>query len=237
MSESRRAAFLERSRDKFGVDAAAFSPPPAAPDSSSSENGEPPLQSPDSASPIRLIAGAITSPDAGKIATLMDELHRKVANRPGVDLRAVLLENGGSDPDSRAELRDAAARFSERGLRVELKTLERQRADADSGMFQAAPSQLAERKSIALSRTMLQRYLLDEAKPTPGAAVWILDDDVVLSGLRHSPNDDTVALDVDYPAEMRRLKAARVGSARRCRRRAAVAGARLRPRPARGFAA
>ena len=212
MSESRRAAFLERSRDKFGVDAAAFSPPPAAPDSASAEDGEPPPPS-DSASPLRLIAGAITSPDAGKVAALMGELHRKVANRPGVDLRVVLLENGGNDPDSRAKLRDAVARFSERGLSINLKTLERQRADAAAGMFQAAPSQLAERKSIALSRTMLQRYLFDEAKPVPGAAVWILDDDVVLSGLRHSANGDTVAAEVDYPAEIRRLRAAGVSVA------------------------
>ena len=214
MYESRRRAFLERSRDKFGVDAAAFSAHPDSPDSASGEDGEPASPAaPDSESPLRIIAGAISSPDAGKVAALMGEVHRKVANRAGVDLRLVILENGGRDADSRKKLRDAVALFSERGLQVELRTLERQRADADAGMFQADPSQLAGRKSIALSRTMLQRYLFDEAKPAPGAAVWILDDDVVLSGLARSPNGETVAAEVDYPAEMRRLQAAQVAVA------------------------
>ena len=71
---------------------------------------------------------------------------------------------------------------NEHGLDITVKTLEKQAADVEAGVFAAMPEQLSGRKSIALSRTMLQHYLFMEAKPLAGAVVWILDDDCGTGG-------------------------------------------------------
>ena len=55
--------------------------------------------------------------------------------------------------------------------------------DVASGVISATPEQMSGRKSIALSRTMLQHYLFLAAKPIPGAVAWILDDYIILEGL------------------------------------------------------
>ena len=92
------------------------------------------------------------------------------------------------------------------GLNVTVKTLEKQAADVEAGVFAATPEQLSRRKSIALSRTMLQHYLFMEAKPQQEAVVWILDDDVVLEGLACGAGDSVEAHDVDYVSEIRKWK-------------------------------
>ena len=53
---------------------------------------------------------------------------------------------------------------------------------------------------------MLQHYLFMEAKPLPGAVVWILDDDVVLEGLAYGAEGSPECQDVDYVSEIRKLK-------------------------------
>ena len=197
MSERVEAEFLARCEDRFGIDAVASdpAPPPEAP-------GFAPRPA---ARGLDIIAGAITSPDVRKAAALMDELRRKVGERDGVRLKVVLLENGHQDAASRAELRDAVDAAYRRGLDVELRDLERQRADA--GLFGVHPDRLSSRKSIALSRTMLQRYLFTAAKPTPGCVVWILDDDVILYGLGYMADGAIAPVEVDYPSAIARLKA------------------------------
>ena len=87
-----------------------------------------------------------------------------------------------------------------------MKTLEEQATDVAAGVFAATAEQLSRRKSIALSRTMLQHYLFIEAKPLPEAVVWILDDDVVLEGLAYGAEGSLESQDVDYVSEIRRLK-------------------------------
>ncbi len=198
MSCEQRAAFLERSRGKFGCDAAraAAVPPPA----------EPSAHAPDSGERLDLVVGVITSPDVGNVANLMDELVRKIGCRSDVTLRVALLENGGHDPVSRRGLSEVVEEASRRGLEVDVKTLERQASDTRAGVFTGAPDHLPERKSIALSRTMLQHYLFLEAKPRQGAVVWILDDDVALDGLGYGPDGSIRAEDVDYVSAIKRLK-------------------------------
>ena len=197
MSERVEAEFLARCQDRFGIDAAASDspPPPEAPGFAPSP----------AARGLDIIAGAITSPNVRKAAALMDELRRKVGERDGVRLKVVLLENGRQDDASRAELRDAVVAAARRGLDVELRDLERQRADAES--LGVHPDRLASRKSIALSRTMLQRCLFTAAKPTPGGVVWILDDDVILDGLGCAADGNIAPVEVDYPSAIARLKA------------------------------
>ena len=205
MSDDQEAAFSERSRRLFGFDPVAddLHHPPVAPISDSDYCADDGF--------LTLVVGAVTSPDTTRVSRLMRSLADKIGRRHDAALKVVLLENGGRDAVSRAALRDAIGQAARQGLDVDLITLERQAADAAAGMFAATGAQLAERKSIALSRTMLQHYLFLEAKPIPGAVAWILDDDVVLEGLGYGPDGSLQVQDVDYVSAIKRLKASGAG--------------------------
>ena len=136
----------------------------------------------------------------------MNSLTEKIAGREGVSLRVVLLENGGDTPAARRALRDSVDRATEQGLHIVVKSLEQQHNDVAAGVLEVTGDQPSRRKSIAQSRTMLQRYLFMEAKPLPGAVVWILDDDVVLESLYYGPGKSLETRDVDYVSEIRKLK-------------------------------
>ena len=103
-------------------------------------------------------------------------------------------------------MQDVVGQASGHDLDITVKTLEKQAADAEAGVFAGHVRATVRRKSIALSRTMLQHYLFMEAKPVPGAVVWILDDDVVLEGLSYGAGDPVDAQDVDYVSEIRKWK-------------------------------
>ena len=198
MSDEQQAAFIERSRRLFDCDPT--EPVPTV-------SFEPPVSnSDDSDSSLTLVVGAITSPDTGLVERLLNSLAEKIAGREGVSLRVVLLENGGDDPVSRSALRDSVHRATEQCLHVVLKSLEQQHEDGAAGVLEITSEQPSHRKSIAQSRTMLQRYLFMEAKPLPGAVVWILDDDVMLENLSYGPGKSPEARDVDYVSEIRKLK-------------------------------
>ena len=136
----------------------------------------------------------------------MDELIRKIDVRKDATLKVILLENGRHDRRSRDELFEAVRAAKRRGLDVDLKTLEQQQADVDAGVFPRARARMSERKSIALSRTMLQQYLFTQAKPIHGAVAWILDDDAILEGLAYGADGRARAVEVDYVSEIKRLK-------------------------------
>ena len=209
MSGGQETAFIDRSRRLFGFDPAADDSPRPRPESSPELAEGAPAHDYDCGADgglLTLVAGAVTSPDTTRVSRLMRSLADKIGRRGDVALKVVLLENGGSDGASRAALRDAVAQAIRQGLDVDLITLERQAADAAAGAFPSAGAQLAGRKSIALSRTMLQRYLFLEAKPHPGAVAWILDDDVVLEGLGYGPDGSLQVRDVDYVSAIKRLK-------------------------------
>ena len=198
MSSEQKDAFLRRSREVFDCD-------PDVPIQVSPQNRPSPNTVLDDEH-LQLVVGAITSPDAGRISGLLDSLVRRIECRDDVTLRVVLLENGTRDPASRRELRDVIDGFSGRGMDIALKTLEQQASDAMAGIFAATPERMSGRKSIALSRTMLQHYLFIEAKPRLGAVVWILDDDVVLDGLFTGTDGSVVRQDIDYVSEIKALK-------------------------------
>ena len=201
MTDEHQSGFLERSRRLFDCDPTGpvVVPAPAIPVQ--------PVPIPGTSNtPLTLVVGAITSPDSGLVERLLNSLAEKVSGREGVTLRVVLLENGGHDPFSRQNLKNVVDQPIKQDLNITVKTLEMQAAGDEAGVFAATSEQLSGRKSIALSRTMLQHYLFIEAKPLPGAVVWILDDDVVLEGLAHGASDTFEALDVDYVSEIRRLK-------------------------------
>ena len=201
MSDEQQAAFINRSRRLFHCDPAEpdIVPAPATP--------VPTVCRPSiSESPLTLVAGVITSPDTGLVERLINSLAEKVDSHEEVTLRVVLLENGGRDPLSRQKLLDVVDQATKQGLYVTAKTLEEQAADVESRVFAATSELLSGRKSIALSRTMLQHYLFLEAKPLPGSVAWILDDDVVLEGLAYGAEGSLESQDVDYVSGIRRLK-------------------------------
>ena len=198
MSGEQRAAFLRRSREMFGCDAdAAMDIPPVS---------GPARDNPVPGESLDLVVGAITSPEVAGISRLMDDLVTRIAWRDDVTLKVILLENGGTDHSSRKALTEAVAGASEQGLDVTVKTLEDQASDVEAGMLSATPDQLSGRKSIAASRTMLQHYLYLEAKPRPGAVVWILDDDVRLDSLAYEADGHIQPAEVDYVPAIMQLR-------------------------------
>ena len=199
MTVDQRSAFIERSRDWFDCDPITIPavPSPTYPslDHHHGVDGN-----------LELLVGAITSPRVDNVAHLVDELINKLGHRDDVALEVLLLENGLHDPASRDELRELVDRTSQRGLDIEVKTLEQQEGDARAGVFAINRDQLSKRKSIAVARTMLQHYLFLKAKPRQGAVVWILDDDVILEGLDYWADGSLGAVDVDYVSAIMRLK-------------------------------
>lgn len=198
MSVDQHAAFRDRCLRLFNCDPTAspeISPPhlPSSPTGASSGN-------------LVMVAGAITSPDTDYTERLLHSLERKIGSCENAILKVVLLENGGSNPASRKALRSLVDNARNRGADIVLRTLEQQEDDAAAGVFDTSPERLAGRKSIALSRTMLQHYLFQEAKPLPGAVVWILDDDVVLESLASGPDGSPQVADVDYVSAVRELR-------------------------------
>ena len=198
MSKAQQAAFIGRSRRLFNCDPSAKTPslPPvaSAPDYSRAEGK------------LDLVVGTITSPNVCRVANLMTSLVHRIGGRKDVMLKVVLLENGGQDAASKDALSEAIGQATQQGLDVSLMTRERQAADTDAGVFDATGAQLSGQKSIALSRTMLQHYLFLEAKPRPGAVVWILDDDMVLEGLGYGSGGHVQVQDVDYVSAIKWLK-------------------------------
>ncbi len=200
MTTEQREAFISRSRNLFDCDPALLPTVPSLkqPLPISSSDGD----------RLDLVVGAITSPEVGHVSNLLESLRQEFGGREDVDLKVVLLENGGHDGHSRDRLRDVIDRMVGQDLDIDLRTLEDQRRDSAEGIVDAAEELVSGRKSIALSRTMLQRYLYWEAKERPGSVVWILDDDVTLEGLVHDPDHAIGIVSVDYVAAINDLKRA-----------------------------
>ena len=203
MSAFQSEAFIRRSRWLFDCDPTANDTPlpqiSCAPASEAPEGG------------LILVAGSVTSPDVSLVSRLVASLVDKLGGRDDVALKVVLLENGDYEAAARNGVRSVVSHASSQGLDVGLVTLEQQANDAAAGVFSGFDTELYGRKSIALSRTMLQHYLYLEAKPLPGAIVWILDDDLLLEGLSHGPDGTIQSQDVDYVSAIRRLKAEGAG--------------------------
>ena len=222
MSKAERSAFVRRSRRLFHCDPSENTTAlrPTAPDSNIDSlaaagiSRPRPTLRPTAPDPgidnardtLDLVVGAITSPDVTLVTNMMNSLVRKIVGRNDVTLKLVLLENGGHEIATRNALREAINQASRQGLDITLKTLEQQAADAAAGVFSASRKQLAERKSIAVSRTMLQHYLFLQASSRAAAVVWILDDDVVLDGLECGPAGTVGNRNVDYVLGIRQLK-------------------------------
>ena len=224
MSVEQKAAFIRRSIEVFGCDPTAVE--------TYDLSGVPQLPLPTPESHLNLVIGVITSPDVRGVASLIDSLLRVTEGRNDVTLKVVLLENGRHDAVSRTALIDAVSAASGQGLDVTVIDLERQRQDVEAGVFDATPEQMSGRKSIALSRTMLQHYLFKAAKPLPGAVVWVLDDDVALEGRKRTQRQNPCRAGGLYFGEKEIERDRTRNSARRRGGRSTSAGPELHSHPA-----
>ena len=198
MSGNQHSAFIERCMTLFDCD------PTAQPEISTPYISVSPREG--SSGNLVLFVGAITSPDTEFTRRMLRSVEEKIGTSQEVTLKVVLLENGGHNQVSRESLQSLVGDALARGTNVTVKTLEQQEADLAAGTFEASLDELSGRKSIALSRTMLQHYLFLEAKPMPGAVAWILDDDVILEGLACGPDGTPQVADVDYVSAIKELR-------------------------------
>ncbi len=194
MTELQRDEFVRRSRERFGVDPVVGEHPVALPTT------EPPI---DLDGELALLVGVITSPDLLPTSRLLGDLRQVFLERDDVRLKIVLLENGGAEKASRTALRELEAAEKAAGLDIRVVSLEQQRSDL--GAKSDDIPGLKDRKSIALSRTMLQRRLYLEAKAMPATVVWILDDDIRLDGLTSVGGVGHEIQRPDYVASLKRL--------------------------------
>lgn len=192
MSRDERDGFIRRSRTLFHCD----------PTRESLITSAPPPDFGGAGGRLDLVVGVITSPDVSLVSRLLDSLARRFHGCNDVSLRVVLLENGGSRRDARDALYNVVARASK--LDITLKTLEQQAKDAAA--FHISTERLDGQKSIALSRTILQHYLYVEASSRADVVVWILDDDLVLEGLKYGRDGSLIPHDVDYISGIRYLR-------------------------------
>ena len=115
MTVGQREAVLRRSRDLFDCD---LSVEPAV---RQEEQQPPPVAK--SHKRLDLVVGAITSPEVGSVANLLESLSRELGGRDDVVLKVVLLENGAHDRDSRERLGNVVDRMALQRFDIDLKTL------------------------------------------------------------------------------------------------------------------
>ena len=142
---------------------------------------------------------------------LLDDLTDESACHEDVRLQVLLLENGGEGGAAGERLAERAARNRAQGLDVMVIGRERQADDLRARAFGDGYASLPERASIALARTMLQRYLSLAARDRPGSVVWILDDDSRLDSLTVQEDGTVGRARPDIMRAVRRLKKAEAG--------------------------
>lgn len=175
MTDAERTAFAERSARLFGWTAQQDQP-------------RPPITacgrvSPRPTNPIALVVGVIVDGSKPERAIPLVENLSQLAQHPAVErLDLVLLQNGSQEGFARV------VRTAENAALTtwEIDSAAQGTAGRELGLTE---TELAATKTIAVARTLLQRFVHEVARSRPGAAAWILDDDVRLA----TPPEELVA--------------------------------------------
>jgi broad specificity phosphatase PhoE/glycosyltransferase involved in cell wall biosynthesis/SAM-dependent methyltransferase len=131
---------------------------------------------------LSLVVGIVTDATAPKHANGLLEDLKRLAQQPDIGtLTVVLVENGPIPTRSNRPLHELAMKYRAQGLTIELVSIEQQEADWKEGKLIDTPNPATQRLPIALTRTILNTYVVRIAERHPGAAAWILDDDKRLS--------------------------------------------------------
>lgn len=131
---------------------------------------------------VALVAGFVTDAEPPEhLSGLLEDLLELNSHAGVAALRVVVVENGPAPERGERPLHGVVGQYRERGLDVELVTLERQREDWTQGRLVDTPDPIRNRLKIAVSRTVLNTYVGRAAAERPGAWAWVLDDDKRLS--------------------------------------------------------
>ncbi|MBM4061229.1 MAG: glycosyltransferase family 2 protein, partial [Planctomycetes bacterium] len=166
-----RAAAAQRAKELFGWEPPVFAPATrAVPALALARNA------------FDIVAGFVTDARVpAHVDGLLTDL-QQLRTSPGVaSLRVVIVENGPLPSEGERSLRELVQTHRERGLAVELMTIERQRQDWEQGLLVDVPDPTRKRLPIAASRTVLNTYVARAAMERPRSVAWILDDDKRLS--------------------------------------------------------
>lgn len=127
---------------------------------------------------LSFVAGFVTDAEPrGHVRGLLDDL-LGLASDPGVSRLAVVVVENGPVPDGSVRpLHSLAEEYRHRGLELHLVTIEQQREDWAQGTLIDCPDPAQNRLPIAVTRTVLNTYLVRVADKWPDACAWILDDD------------------------------------------------------------
>lgn len=147
---------------------------PPVPEPASPADVTPP---PPARHPVDLVVGFVTDAQVPMhVAGLLEDL-LSLARRPDIaSLKVVVVENGPLPDDGARPLHILTETSRERGLDLDLATLERQRSDWSQGRLLDTPDPASHRLPIAVTRSILNTYVA-RAATRPGAWAWILDDD------------------------------------------------------------
>ncbi len=173
---SAHEAFLRSAQERFGFAEKYLRSAEVA------ENGRPQQQSQVFAemasSGLYFVLGIATdSALPAQASRLFGEVAR-LPSHPGVlGVTAVLLENGPIDQLARSRWAEAVESLKRAGVAVRWITPEEVMADWAPHQAAVIPDARVCRLPIAVTRSILNRYVFVESKDRPNAAAWILDDD------------------------------------------------------------
>lgn len=136
----------------------------------------PPLLSPPRR--VDMVIGFVTdAKPRDHVSGLLDDLHRLASDSGISKVRVVVIENGPLPSGDERPLRALVERFRTQGLDIHLVTIEQQREDWAQGRLIDTPDPTRKRLPIAVTRTVLNTYVVRAAEDITGAWAWILDDD------------------------------------------------------------
>jgi len=127
---------------------------------------------------LRLLCGFVTDSTAPQHVTeLLEDLLQLTIHTQVEDLEVVIVENGPIGVDKPRTLGHLVSQFKDRGLKANLISIEQIKADWAKGPIIDIPDPAKRRLEIAISRTVLNMYLLKQCQNHPQTAIWVLDDD------------------------------------------------------------
>ncbi len=167
MTEKQRELFLKRAEELFGVNeiglkGKVYSKPLKKPQYQSNED-------------YSLVIGFISSPIIKQTENLLTDIN-KFSKKNQIGLKKVIvIENSRNNLEKRKQLYEII--HKQYNFKIAFYDFERQDFDIMNDFFGKWFKPNVFQKSIAASRTMLQKYLYNESISYRNPIVWILDDD------------------------------------------------------------
>lgn len=167
--------FMSLAKARFGFDQDYLRQTADAPQLAASTDGVAKL---DDAQGLYLVVGFVTDSCLPDHALRLVQDIAELPSQDGVlGVSAVMVENGPIDDAGRRRWHAALEDLGRAGVKI--VRIRPEEIAAEWAPYQAVsvPDARAARLPIAVTRTILNRYVYQESKEHPGAAAWILDDD------------------------------------------------------------